>query len=70
MISDVFADEGGTGPVFATLFGLNMMLTAADGGIHADTDVANWMSDAGFGETDRQNFPPPMPHRVVTGVKS
>lgn len=69
-ISDVFADEGGTGPVFATLFGLNMMLTAPDGGIHADSDVAAWMTDAGFGDIDREHFPPPMPHRVITGVKS
>ena len=70
VVSDIFADEGGTGPAFATLFGLNMMLTAPDGGIHADADVANWMTDAGFDDINRQHFPPPMPHRVVIGVRS
>ncbi len=69
VISDIFADEGGAGPAFATLFGLNMMLTAADGGVHADADVAHWMAEAGFEMIDRQEFPPPMPHRVVTGSK-
>lgn len=67
VINDIFADADGTGPEFATLFGLNMMLTAPDGGVHADEDVASWMSDAGFESMDRQSFPPPMPHRVVTG---
>ncbi len=70
VVSDIFADEGGIDPVFAALFGLNMMLTAPDGGIHADADVADWMTDAGFDAIDRQHFPPPMPHRIVTGVKA
>jgi predicted O-methyltransferase YrrM len=70
VINDIFADAGGAGPEFATLFGLNMMLTAPDGGVHADEDVAGWMGEAGFGEIGRASFPPPMPHRVVTGIKS
>ncbi len=69
IVSDVFADAGGTGPAFATLFGLNMLLTAPDGGVHADTDVAEWMGDAGFESIRQTPYPPPMPHRVVTGTK-
>ena len=30
------------------MFGLNMMLTAPDGGVHADADVMHWMADSGF----------------------
>jgi cyclopropane fatty-acyl-phospholipid synthase-like methyltransferase len=67
VVNDIFADANGTGPEFASLFGLNMMLTAPDGGVHADEDVADWMGDAGFDAIERQSFPPPMPHRVVTG---
>ena len=67
VVSDIFADAGGASPAFATLFGLNMMLTAHDGGVHADADVAGWMRDAGFGTTETWNFPPPMPHRVIIG---
>lgn len=70
VVSDIFADAGGASPPFATLFGLNMMLTAKDGGVHADADVALWMRDAGFGTTETWNFPPPMPHRVIIGRRT
>ena len=68
-VSDVFTDEGGTQPAFAAMFGLNMMLTAPDGCVHADADVQRWMADRGFGQLRTTPLPPPMPHRVVTGVK-
>ena len=69
IVSDVFTETEGTSPLFATLFGLNMMLTAPDGGVHSDSDVADWMKDSGFDEIDRKPFPSPMPHRVVVGRK-
>lgn len=69
LVSDVFADAGGTHPAFAALFGLNMMLTAPDGGVHADVDVATWIGEAGFSRSEIRPFPPPMPHRLVVGEK-
>jgi len=69
IISDVFTDAGGQSPLFATLFGLNMMLTATDGEVHADEDVASWMEQQGFHKLEKQALPQPMPHRVVTGIK-
>jgi cyclopropane fatty-acyl-phospholipid synthase-like methyltransferase len=68
-VSDVFTDEGGTHPTFAAMFGLNMMLTAPDGGVHSDSDVKRWMADCGFDDLRVTPLPPPMPHRVVLGVK-
>lgn len=68
VVSDVFTDEGGAQPTFAAMFGLNMMLTAPDGGVHADADVKHWMAASGFGDMRMVPLPPPMPHRVVTGV--
>jgi len=68
-VSDVFADEGGTHPTFASMFGLNMMLTAPDGGVHSDADVKRWLEDAGFRDLRIVPLPPPMPHRVVLGAK-
>ena len=65
---DVFTDAGGCSPPFATLFGLNMALTAPDGTVHADADVAAWMREAGFDRIEVRALPPPMPHRVVQGV--
>lgn len=69
LISDVFTDDGGAQPVFAAMFGLNMMLSAPDGGVHADADVARWMRDAGFATSEVRPFPPPMPHRLIIGTK-
>ncbi len=69
IVSDVFTDAAGTSPAFAALFGLNMMLTAPDGGVHADVDAAAWLAEAGFGDVDARRFPPPMPHRFIIGRK-
>jgi 3-hydroxy-5-methyl-1-naphthoate 3-O-methyltransferase len=69
VISDVFTDSGNCSPLFSTLFGLNMLLTAENGGVHADSDVVSWMTQAGLTETDVSPFPPPMPHRIVIGYK-
>jgi 3-hydroxy-5-methyl-1-naphthoate 3-O-methyltransferase len=69
LVSDVFTDAGGCSPPFATLFGLNMLLTAENGGIHSDEDVIRWMSDAGFERATSRHLPPPMPHRVVLAYK-
>lgn len=69
VVSDVFTDRGGSQPTFAAMFGLNMMLTAPDGGVHSDADVQGWMADCGLRELRMVPLPPPMPHRVVFGVK-
>jgi cyclopropane fatty-acyl-phospholipid synthase-like methyltransferase len=65
IVSDVFTDQSGATPAFCALFGLNMMLSAPDGGVHADTDVQSWMEQAGFRNVERVPFPPPLPHTVV-----
>ena len=69
VVADVFTERDGATPPFAALFGLNMMLSAPDGGVHADADVAAWMEGAGFASVERRPFPPPMPHRVVLGTR-
>ncbi|MCU0768580.1 MAG: acetylserotonin O-methyltransferase [Burkholderiaceae bacterium] len=69
VVSDVFTDAGGCQPVFAAMFGLNMMLTAPDGGVHADADVTQWMAECGLQALKVSALPPPMPHRIVSGVK-
>ena len=42
-----------THPTFAAMFGLNMMLTAPDGGVHSDSDVKRWMAESGFARPAR-----------------
>lgn len=70
IVSDVFTDSDHTQPTFAAMFGLNMMLTAPQGGVHADADVQRWMTEQGLHDIRVTALPPPMPHRVITGVKT
>lgn len=69
LISDVFTDAGGATPAFAALFGLNMRLTAPHGGVHADAEVADWLTAAGCQTVTIHPFPPPMPHRLVVATR-
>lgn len=68
IVCDVLIDAGETDPAFAALFGLNMMLSAPDGGVHSDSDVIDWIEGAGFESVTSQSLAP-MPHRVVTATK-
>jgi hypothetical protein len=65
----VLTDPTGIAPAFAPLFGLNMLLTAPNGGVHRDVDVERWMGRAGLVEMETRSFPPPLPHRVVVGIR-
>jgi len=67
VVSDVMTDGSGVAPSFATLFGLNMLLTARHGGVHPDAAVVTWLREAGFADIQVKAFPPPLPHRVVIG---
>jgi cyclopropane fatty-acyl-phospholipid synthase-like methyltransferase len=69
-VSDVLTESAGGRSSFAALFGLNMALSAPNGGVHADAAVAGWMHDSGFADVCIRPFPPPLPHRVVTGRKA
>lgn len=65
IICDVFTEDDGSKPQFATLFGLNMLLTAPHGGVHAEMDVTGWLQDAGFDAIELHPFPPPLSHRLL-----
>ena len=68
-VGDVFVAGDGPGTAFATLFGLNMMLTAPDGGVHDAETVAKWVRSAGFTDVRILHLPPPAPHTVIVGTK-
>lgn len=68
VVSDVMTAPGDDGPAFATLFGLNMLLTAPDGGVHSTAHVTGWLAAAGLRVDPPRPFPPPMPHTVITAT--
>ena len=54
VVSDVFFDDDDkNSPPFAMSFALNMMLTSDHGSAHAKTEMARWMTEAGFVERRR-----------------
>jgi len=65
IVADVFTTAAGQSP-FAALFGLNMLISAPGGGVHAVEDVAQWISAAHFADVVLRPLPPPMPHLAVT----
>jgi hypothetical protein len=70
VVSDVFfTDDNKNTPPFAIHFALNMMLTSDEGSAHAKTEMARWMTEAGFNNVQIKDLPPPNPHSLVTGAK-
>jgi predicted O-methyltransferase YrrM len=70
IVSDVFFEnDDKTTPPFALYFALNMMLTSDEGAAHAVTEMARWMSGAGFRDVDIRELPKPNPHSLVVGAK-
>jgi predicted O-methyltransferase YrrM len=70
IVSDVFFEDAAkTKPPFALYFALNMMLTSDEGSAHAVTEMARWMSEAGFRDVNVRELPKPNPHSLVVGRK-
>lgn len=70
VVSDVFFEtDDKNGPPFATYFALNMMMMCEDGSAHAMTEMAAWLSQAGFGKVETRPLPAPNPHTLVVGIK-
>lgn len=65
VVGDVMLDETGHGPLFPTLFALNMLLTAPGGGAHSVSAQVEWLQDAGFVEPRIVRLPPPALHTLI-----
>lgn len=70
VVSDVFFDDDDkNSPPFAASFALNMMLTSEHGSAHAKTEMARWMTEAGFTAIEIRDMPKPNPHTLVLGTR-
>lgn len=69
MILDMMTDATHTQPPFSALFAVNMALTTYNGWVFADTELHNWLQEAGFQNCTTKSVPPPMPHWLVTATK-
>jgi len=48
VISDVMADDAGTGPPAAAVFGVHLLVTSPTGRVYPHARVARWLHDAGL----------------------
>ena len=64
-ISDYMLNDERTGPLFTTMFALNMRLLAHDGRCHSVADHREWLDGTGFRFTDVHHLPPPTHVTVI-----
>lgn len=69
-ILDMMTDETRCHPVFSALFAVNMALTAENGWVFSNTDLKEWLQNAGFENFKCSPLPPPMPHWLATARKA
>ena len=68
-ISDVMVNDERTGPVFSTMFALNMRVLAHDGRSHSVAEQAQWLSEAGFANISHQRLSPPINYTIIKAEK-
>lgn len=59
VVQDFILDPDKTGPQFAALFSLNMLVATDAGASYSESEYTNWMKTAGFTEVSRIDLPGP-----------
>ena len=68
LVLDMMTDATHTAPKFSALFAVNMALTTENGWVFADTELKEWLREAGFRPGETRPVPPPMPHWLVDAI--
>jgi ubiquinone/menaquinone biosynthesis C-methylase UbiE len=69
-IMDMMTDHTHTKPKFSALFAVNMALTTEDGWVFSDSEIEEWLTEAGFTDFSVAQLPPPMPHSLAIARKA
>ena len=69
-VLDMMTDATHAAPAFSALFAVNMALTTENGWVFSDAELKGWLAEAGFTPGETRPVPPPMPHWLVSAVKS
>ncbi|MEE2757002.1 MAG: methyltransferase [Myxococcota bacterium] len=68
-ISDVMLDDTRTGPLFGTMFALNMRVLAHNGRCHSVAEQTEWLANAGCTVTQVTQLPAPIHYTVIRAEK-
>lgn len=66
MIAEMVPNDTRTGPALPVIFGLNMLLHTAEGGVYTMRQYREWLKDAGFGRVTTIDVPSPSPLILAT----
>ena len=69
-ISDVMLDDHRTGPLFSTMFALNMRVLAHEGRCHSVAEQRTWLAEVGFRVTEVSTLPPPIHYTVIRAERT
>lgn len=67
IITEFLLDEDRTGPLFSTLFNLNMLKQTKNGMAYTFSQIKSWLEDTGFANVEKQRLVGP--HTVITAYK-
>ena len=68
-VMDMMTDCTHTKPKFSALFAVNMALTTDSGWVFSDSELKEWLREAGFADCTVKSLPAPMPHWLATARK-
>ena len=68
-LSDVMLDDDRAGPLFATMFALNMRVLAHDGRCHSVAEQTAWLAEVDFEVVAVHHLPPPINYTVIRAEK-
>ena len=68
-VMDMMTDATHTRPKFSALFAVNMALTTVNGWVFSDSELREWLGEAGFRGFSCRPLPPPMPHWLAVAEK-
>ena len=69
-VLDMMTDATHAAPAFSALFAVNMALTTENGWVFSDAELKGWLVEVGFTPGETRPVPPPMPHWLVSAVKT
>lgn len=68
-LSDVMLDDDRAGPLFGTMFALNMRVLAHDGRCHSVAEQRAWLEEAGFDVTEVTTLPAPIHYTIIKAAR-
>lgn len=66
LIAEMIPNDNRTGPPLPVIFGLNMLLHTAEGGVYTMRQYREWLKDAGFKRVTTISVPSPSPLILAT----